>query len=277
MKRRCHSIGRLLKDEAVQLSDVVLDTWLNIEPNPAHLLDQVLPVGFHGPPPTVAICSWIINVPDIVHQHTPEEHADRLLGEAKRLRPFVPKLKLHSDPMLIFRQAPFCRLVINANQDSALFTAMVDRDSRPTVIKLLLYFGFAKFADKLLLPILVVRIPEKPLDVQNAGMIIKGHVKPGHMKAAVSLEQMEKPVKITCPVFLEATASLAGHVQTAPHSRVAVVQDGNASEVNAVPVSVPAMTQVIPAAALHPKQLYPALRVLVLAAHGQPIIENDIL
>lgn len=115
LERRCHGVGCLLKNEVVQLSDVVFNPRLDVETNPAYLLDQVLPVRFHRPPPAVAVCSGIIDIPDIVHQYAPEQYADRLLGEAERLRSLVPELQLHSDPVLIFRQVPFCRFVVNTD------------------------------------------------------------------------------------------------------------------------------------------------------------------
>lgn len=277
LEGRCHGVRRLFKYEVIQLPDVVFDPRLDIEPDPAHLLDQVLPVGFHGPPPAVAVRPWIVDVPDIVHQHAPEQDADRGRVKTERLCPLVPKLELHPDPVLSLRQAPLCRLVVNTNQNGALFTAMVDRNPRPSVIELLLNPGFPELTDKLLLTVLVIRIPEKPLDVQDTAVVVKGHIKPGHMEAAVPLEQLEKAVKVPRPVFLEGPAALAGHVQTTPHSRIAVIEDGDAAEVYPLPVSVPAMSQIIPAAALHAQQLHPGLRVLVLAAYRQPIIENDIL
>ena len=102
---------------------------------------------------------------------------------------------------------------------------MVNRDSRPPVLKLLFYPGLAKFAHKLLFPVLVVTVAEKLLDNQDTGMIIKGHVQPGDVVPLPLLEEPEKSVEIAGPVLLEAPASLAGHIQTGPHSGVSIVQD----------------------------------------------------
>lgn len=277
MEGRSHSVRRLFKYKIVQLGDVVLNPRPDVEPNPAHLLNQVLPVGLHRPAPAIAVRPRIVDVPDIVHQHAPEEDADGGRVEAERLRSLIPKLNLYPDPVLVLRKAALCRLVVNADQDSALLTAMVDRDPRPSVVELLLNPGFSKLTDKLLLTVLVIRIPEKLLDIKNTAVVVKGHIKPGHMEAGVPLEQLEKAVKVPRPVFLEGPAALAGHVQTTPHSRIAVIEDRDAAEVYPLPVSVPAMSQIIPAAALHAQQLHPGLRVLVLAAYRQPVIENDIL
>ena len=259
------------------MPDVVLYSRLHVEPNPAHLLNQVLPIGFHGPPPAVAVCSGIIDVTDIVHQDTPEPDANRLPGEAECLRPLVPELQLHPDPVLVLRQAPLCRFVVNTNQDRALFAAVVNRNPWPSVFELLFNPGLSELAHKLLLPVLVVAVPEKLPDIQDAGMVVKSHVQPGHMVALPLLEQPEQPIEISGPVLLEAPAALAGHIQTGPHSRIAVIQNRNAAKVKPFPVSVPAMAQLVPAAALHPQQLHPGLRVLLLTAYRQPIVENDIL
>lgn len=115
LERRCHGVGCLLKNEVVQLSDVVFNPRLDVETNPAYLVNQVLPVRLHGPPPAVAVRSGIIDIPDVVHQHAPEQLPDRLLGEAERLRSLVPELQLHPDPVLVLRQAAFCRLVVNTD------------------------------------------------------------------------------------------------------------------------------------------------------------------
>lgn len=277
LERRCHRIRRLLEDEPIQLADVVFYSRLHIEPDPAHLLDQVLPIGFHRPPPAVTVRPRIIDVPNIVHKHASEQDADRSRIKAKRLRPLVPELQLHPDPMLLIRQATLCGFVINANQDCALFTAVIDRDPGPSILKLLFNPGLAKFTDKLLLPVLVITVPEKLLDIQDAGVVIKSHIQTAHMIARPLLEEPKQAVKIPGPVLFEAPAALAGHIQTGPHSGVAVIQDRDAAEIQPLPVSVPAMAQLIPTAGLHSKQLYPGLRVLNFATYRQPIIENDIL
>lgn len=154
---------------------------------------------------------------------------------------------------------------------------MVNCDSRPSIVKLLLNPGLAELADKLLFPVLVVRVPEKPLDIQNPGMVIEGHIEPGHVVALPLLEQLKKAVKITGSIFFKAPAPLTGHIQASSHSRIPIIQNGDAAKVDSLSVSVPAMAQLVPAAALHSQQLYPGLRVLVLAAYRQPIIENNIL
>ena len=272
-----NGVSGLLKDKRVQLSDIILYSRLHIEPNPANLLNQIFPVIFHGPPPAVAVCPWIVDVANVVHQHTPEQDANWSRVKAERLCPLVSELEFHPDPVLVFRQAPFCRFVINANQDRAFLAAVVNRDSRPPVLKLLFYPGLAKFTHKLLSPVLVVTVAEKLLDIQDTGMIIKGHVQPGDVVTLPLLEQPEKSVKISGPVLLEAPASLTGHIQASPHSRVSIVQDRDAGEVEPLAVSVSAMAQLVPAAALHSQQLHPGLRVLLLPAYRQPIIENNIL
>ena len=100
---------------------------------------------------------------------------------------------------------------------------MVNCDSGPSVLELLLNPGLSELADELLLPVLVVTVAEKLLDIQDTGMIIKGHVQPGDVVALPLLEEPEKSVKISGPVLFEAPAALAGHVQTGPHPRIAVV------------------------------------------------------
>ena len=179
--------------------------------------------------------------------------------------------------MLVLWQAPFCRFVINANHDRAFLAAVVNRDSGPPVLELLLNPRFSKLADELLLPILVVTVAEKLLDIQDTGMIVKSYVQAAHVVALPLLEEPEKPIEIPSPVLLEAPASLTGHIQASPHSRVSIVQDRNTGEVEPLAVSVSAMAQLVRAAALHSQQLHPGLRVLLLPAYRQPIIENDIL
>lgn len=220
---RGNGVSGLLKDKRVQLSDIILYSRLHIEPNPANLINQIFPVIFHGPSPTVAVCPWVIDVADVVYQDAPEQHANRSRVKAERPRPLVPELKFHPDPVLVFRQAPFCRFVINANQDRAFLAAVVNCDSRPSVLELLLNPGLSELADELLLPVLVVTVAEKLLDIQDTGMIIKGHVQPGDVVTLPLLEQPEKSVKISGPVLLEAPASLTGHIQASPHSRVSIV------------------------------------------------------
>ena len=110
-----NGVSGLLKDKRVQLSDIILYSRLHIEPNPANLLNQIFPVIFHGPSPTVAVCPWVIDVADVVYQDAPEQHANRSRVKAERPRPLVPELEFHPDPVLVFRQAPFCRFVIDAN------------------------------------------------------------------------------------------------------------------------------------------------------------------
>nr|WP_300688266.1 hypothetical protein [uncultured Oscillibacter sp.] len=268
-----NGVSGLLKDKRVQLSDIILYSRLHIEPNPANLLNQIFPVIFHGPPPAVAVCPWIVDVANVVHQHTPEQDANWSRVKAERLCPLVSELEFHPNPVLVFRQAPFCRFVINANQDRAFLAAVVNCDSRPSVVKFFPNSVFAKSAHKFL----TSGIIKHSVNIQDTGMIIKGHVQPGDVVALPLLEEPEKSVKISGPVLFEAPAALAGHVQTGPHTRIAVVQNGNAAKVKPFPVSVPAMAQLVPAAALHPQQLHPGLRVLLLPAYRQPIIENDIL
>ena len=116
---------------------------------------------------------------------------------------------------------------------------MVNRDSGPSVLKLLFYPGLSELAYELLFPVLVVTVAEKLLDIQNTGMIIKGHVQPGDVVPLPLLEQPEKSVEIAVSVLLEAPASLAGHIQTGPHSGVSIVQDRDAGEVEPLAVSIP--------------------------------------
>lgn len=224
LEGRSHGVRRLFKYEVVQLPDVVLDPRLDIEPDPANLLDQILPIGLHRPAPAVAVRPRVVDIPDIVHQHTPEQDADGGRVEAKRLRSLVPELELHPDPVLAL-EATLRRLIIDANPNGALFAAMIDRDPRPSVIKFLVNPGFSELADELLpysqtviIYALIVCIPLKLLDIQNAAMVVKGHVQPGHMEATIPMEQLKEAVKVPSSVFLKGPAALAGHVQAAPHS-----------------------------------------------------------
>ena len=96
-----NGVSGLLKDKRVQLSDIILYSRLHIEPNPANLLNQIFPVIFHGPPPAVAVCPWIVDVANVVHQHTPEQDANWSRVKAERLCPLVSELEFYPNPVLV--------------------------------------------------------------------------------------------------------------------------------------------------------------------------------
>lgn len=275
---RCrYGVPGLIENKVIKLHNVVFYPRLYIEPDPPGLLDQLLPIGLQGPSPFIGIGIVFIYISEIVQQHTPEFHADLLLSLNEGESPIIPELQLHSDPMLSVGQSSFCCLIINADQDSAFFAAMINRDTVTALItaihQLLMDFGQPKLTD--IFP--VSRVLKKLLRIQYAGVIIKGYVQPGHVKASrFILKEPKETVKITAPQFLESTAALTGHLQAASHSLVTIVQNGDATIVQRLPVPIPAMVQFFPRNPLHLKEPDPDLRVIILTAYCDPIIQDKI-
>ena len=100
---------------------------------------------------------------------------------------------------------------------------MVNRDTRTAILKLFLNLRLAKLTDKLLFSNLIIRVSEKLLDVQNPGMVIKGNIQACHIVLRIPGKQMKEAVKIPGAIFFKAPAPLAGHIQTAAHSRIPIV------------------------------------------------------
>lgn len=125
--------------------------------------------------------------------------------------------------MLAFRQSPFRRFIIDTDQNRALLAAMVDRDTGTAILKLFLNLGRAELTDKLLFSILIIRVSEKLLDVQNPGMVIKGNIQACHIVLRIPGKKVKKAVKIPSAIFFKAPAPLAGHIQTTAHSRIPII------------------------------------------------------
>ena len=171
----------------IQLPDIVLDSRLHEDRNTADLVNQLLPIGFHGPPPAVAVGAGIIHIADIVNQDPAKQGPNRFRnsGKSKLGSTVPPKLELHPDPVLLFWQAALCRLVVDPDHDLALLAAMIDGDTGPAVLKALLYLTLSEFTDKLLPSVLVIRIMKQLANIQNPGMVIKSHVQTGDMEAVI--------------------------------------------------------------------------------------------
>jgi hypothetical protein len=178
--------------------------------------------------------------------------------------------------MLLLGQAALRCLVINSDHDFTLLAAMINRDTGPAVLKALLYLTFSELTDKLLTSVLVVRIIKQLPDIQYPGMVIKSHIQTGDMEAVILGDHPEKTDKVSAAVFLESPASLAGHIQADSHIRIAIIQNRNASEINAVPVAVPALFHGGPCQILHMKERHPIPGVLLLAGYRQPIKQDHV-
>ena len=273
-----NSIDSLIKDIMVQLPDVVLHSRRNKERDPPGLVDQILPIGLHRPAPAVAVGTRIIHITDIVDQDPAEQGPNGLRNRSKRelSSPVSPELELHPDPVLFLRQAPLCRLVIYPDHNVALFAAVVDRNTGTAILEALLYFTFPEFADKLLLSVLIIRIMEQLPDIEDPCMVIESHIQAGDMKPLILREHLEKADKITAAILLKGPAALARHIQTAPHTGIAVIVDGDAPEVKAVPVAVSPLLHGGPGHILHMKDSDPIPGIFLFTAYGKPIEEDHI-
>lgn len=273
-----NSIGSLVKDIMVQLPDIVLHSRLHKERDPRDLVNQIRPIGFHRPPPAVTVGAWIIYIADIIDQDPTEQGANGLRdsGKGKLSGPLPPELKLHPDPMLLFRQIALCCLVVDPDHDLTLLAAVVDRNAGTAILEAFLNLTFPEFADKLLLPILVICVMEQLPNIQYPGMVIKSHVQTGNMESVILREQLKKPNKVTAAILLKSPAALAGHIQTDPHAGVAVIKDGDAPEIETIPVPIPPLLHGGPAHLLHAEQSYPIPRVLFFAANCKPIEQDHI-
>ena len=262
----------------IQLPDIVLDSRLHEDRNTADLVNQLLPIGFHGPPPAVAVGAGIIHIADIVNQDPAKQGPNRFRnsGKSKLGSTVPPELELHPDPVLFLRQAPLCRLVIYPDHNVALFAAVVDRNTGTAILEALLYFTFPEFADKLLLSVLIIRIMEQLPDIEDPCMVIESHIQAGDMKPLILREHLEKADKITAAILLKGPAALARHIQTAPHTGIAVIVDGDAPEVKAVPVAVSPLLHGGPGHILHMKDSDPIPGIFLFTAYGKPIEEDHI-
>ncbi len=214
-----NSIDGLIKDIMIQLPDVVLHSRLDKERDPPDLVDQIRPIGLHRPAPAVAVGTWIIHITDIVDQDPAEQGPNgfRDGGESKLSSPFPPELELHPDPVLGFGQTAFCCFVIDPDQNITAFTAMVNCNTRTTIIKFLFNLTLSKFTNKLLLYYFIITIffisafvgvPKQLVDVQDPSMVVKSHIQAGDMKALILRKQMKQPNKVTAAIFLKSPTSL---------------------------------------------------------------------
>lgn len=190
--------------------------------------------------------------------------------------PVPPELEFHTDPVLRFWQSPLCRLVINTDHNIALLAAMIDGNAGTAIFETFLNFAFPELADELLSPTLVVCVIKQLPDIQYSGMVIKGHIQAGDMETLILGEEAKERDKVSAAIFFESPASLAGHVQTDPHTGITVIENGNASEVKAVPVTVPPLLHGGPCCILHMEQSDPVPGIFFFAAYCEPIKQNDI-
>lgn len=182
-----NGIGSLVKDIMIQLPDIVLDSRLDKDRDPPGLVDQICPVGFHRPPPAVTVGAGIIHIANIIDQDPTEQNANGLRdsGKSKLRCPFPPELQLHPNPVLLFWKTALRCLVVDPDHDLALLAAMVDRNAGAAILKTFFNLTFPEFTDKLLSPILVIRVMKQLPDIQDPGVVIKGHIQTSDMKPVI--------------------------------------------------------------------------------------------
>ena len=214
-----NSIDSLIKDIMVQLPDVVLHSRRNKERDPPGLVDQIRPIGLHRPAPAVAVGTRIIHITDIVDQDPAEQGPNgfRDGGESKLSSPLPPELELNPDPVLGFGQTAFCCFVIDPDQNITAFTAMVNCNTRTTIIKFLFNLTLSKFTNKLLLYYFIITIffisafvgvPKQLVDVQDPSMVVKSHIQAGDMETLILGEEAKERDKVTAAIFLKSPTSL---------------------------------------------------------------------
>ena len=91
------------------------------------------------------------------------------------------------------------------------------------------------------------------------------------METLILGEEAKERDKVSAAVLLESPASLAGHVQTDPHTGITVIEDRNASEVKAVPVTIPPLLHGGPCCILHMEQSDPVPGIFFFTAYCEPI------
>lgn len=178
--------------------------------------------------------------------------------------------------MLLFWQTALRCFVVDPDHNLTLLAAMVDRNAGAAIFKTFFNLTFPKFTDKLLSPILVIRVMKQLPDIQDPGVVIKGHIQTSDMKPVILGEQLKEPNKIPTAILLKSPAALAGHIQTDPHARVAIIKDGDTPKIETVPVTVPPLLHGGPAHILHMEQSQPIPGVLFFAANCKPIEQDHI-
>ncbi len=209
--------------EVIQLHDIILFTWLHIEPDPANTLYQIFPILLHRPTPSIRIARLIYKA-NIVYQDTTELDADRLRLHDKGKCAITTKLHLNSDPMLGIREAPLKSLIINTKHDLTGFPTKINRLTRFlfTIYNFFLYSYFPKFRD--ILPIMGIK--KELLHIQDTGMIIESDIQTSHVKLLrVILKNLKETIKITGTLRLKYPAALTGHIQTGTHTLITIIID----------------------------------------------------
>ncbi len=106
-------------------------------------------------------------------QHTAELLPDLALLHDKQFRALVTELEFRPDPVLV-QAAPLHSLIVNAKIDIRFIAAMV----YAAAFTSLAAFPFPEFCNVLLSS----GVLEKLIEVNQTGMIVKGHIKPGDLK-----------------------------------------------------------------------------------------------
>ena len=255
-------ITSLRENEIIQLHDIILFTWLHIEPDPTDTLDQIFPILLHRPTPSIRI-TRLIYKPNIVYQDTTELDADQLRVHDKGKRAIATELHLNSNPMLVVREATLKSLIINTEHDLTGFPTKIDRLTRFlfTIYNFFLYSYFPKFRD--ILPIMSIK--KELLHIQNTGMIIKSDIQTGHMKLLrVILKELKETIKITGTLRLKYPAALTGHIQTGTHILIPIIVDRNMTVTNTFPITITTILHLLPGDILKPQQRKPGLRIIIL-------------
>ena len=255
-------ITGLRENEVIQLHDVILFTWLHIEPDPANTLDQIFPILLHRPTPSIRI-TRLIYKPNIVYQDTTELDADRLRLHDKGKRAIATELHLNSDPMLVVREAPLKSLIINTEHDLTGFPTKIDRLTRFLFRSnnLFLRIGLPKLRNKL--PIMGIK--KELLHIQDTRVIIKSDIQTGHMKLLrVILEELKETIKITGTLRLKYPAALTGHIQTRTHILIPIIVDRDITVTNTFPITITTILHLLPGDILKTQQRKPGLRIIIL-------------
>ena len=229
-----------------------------------HVPDEGIPIARRLPAALIAVGGVRDHIAQIVQQHPGKGFAHVHGNFAELLRPAVPELKLHADPMLPICTAALRRLVINADAGLALGAADHDADAVGAADGL----PVAHSGDEML----VLGVLGDLVDVQNAGVVVIGHVQAGHMQG-ILMDKVQQLVPLAgqSSQVLEIPAALAGHLAPYAHVFPAIVVDGDTAEIEPVHIA-PGALGLRPGTLLQAQGLNKLLRRVLLAGERQPIV-----
>ena len=166
--------------------------------------------------------------------------------------------------MLPICTAALRRLVIDADAGLALRAADHDADAVGAADGL----PVAHTADE----VLVLGVLGDLVDVQNAGVVIIGHVQAGHMQG-ILMDKVQQLVPLAGQgsQVLEIPAALAGHLTPYAHILPAIVVDGDTAEIEPVHIA-PCALGLRPGTLLQAQGLNKLLRRVLLAGERQPVV-----